>query len=68
MAQTKRELAVDILHELFEHQNKVVISDAVAATQKHDISRKTLTRAASELNVKVHLHGPRTWWSLGEES
>jgi hypothetical protein len=55
---TKREIARKLLGDLFTNRQRVPIAEAVAAGQKLDVSRRTLTRACSDLGIREIHNGP----------
>lgn len=50
---TKREVAAELLRELFDSSSRVAISVAVAAGSERGVSRRTLARVGSEMGVRT---------------
>jgi len=55
---TKREIARDLLQELFTDRDRIPIQEIVAVGQTRGVSRRTLTRACVDLNIGTVPNGP----------
>lgn len=65
-AQTKREIARDLLEVLFTGRDRVAIADALAAAGRAGVSRRTLQRAAAAAGVREVHNGPHGgFWEKG---
>jgi hypothetical protein len=58
MHKTKREIADELLHEMFENSERVSIAEVVAEGKRRDVSRRTLLRAKQALGVIEIHNGP----------
>jgi hypothetical protein len=62
---TKRELAAEVLHELFRERRRIAIAEAVEAAGRLDVSKRTVQRAAHDLGVReVHNGSFGAFWEL----
>jgi hypothetical protein len=55
---TKREIAHDVLGKLLTGRTRITIAEAVEATAKAGVSRRTTARAARELGLQEIHNGP----------
>jgi hypothetical protein len=62
---TKREIATDLLRDLFRDRTRIEIAEAVKRGAALGVSRRTLLRAGSELGVREVHNGPfPAFWQL----
>lgn len=54
---TKREIAAEVLDELFATSKRVTIADAVAAGAARGVSRRTLSRVGAATGIRAVLNG-----------
>jgi hypothetical protein len=55
---TQREIAAEILEALLAKDDRIEIQKAVAVAARRGVSRRTLTRAARQLELNAVLNGP----------
>jgi hypothetical protein len=55
---TKRELAAELLTDMFRDRTRVLIADAIARAAEQNISRRTLIRAKTDLGLREIHNGP----------
>lgn len=62
---TQREIAHQVLDELFRNRERVSITEAVTAAAERGVSRRTLRRAATECGIR-EIHNGRIpgFWEL----
>lgn len=66
--QTKREIAEEILKEMFQDEDRIAIADARKAVARHGVSARTLARAASDLGVVEIHNGPYgAFWAIASQ-
>jgi hypothetical protein len=62
---TKRELAHELLGELFAGRKRIAITEVVDRGRELDVSRRTLRRAATELGIHEIHNGPHPgFWEM----
>jgi Ni,Fe-hydrogenase maturation factor len=65
LPKTKREIAQELLTELFRDTSRILVADAVAAGKAHGIAYITMYRAARALGItSVHTGRAAGIWEL----
>jgi len=54
---TRREIAADLVDELFSETHRVLITDAIAAGAERGVSKTTIERAMREAGVQTIRNG-----------
>ena len=63
---TKRELARELLREMFQNRRRIAIAEVYERGKEIDVSGRTLQRAKVELGIYEVHNGPQpAFWELG---